>query len=108
MPSRAPPEPGGSGVGGLGTHPGRLHSACSGRGSATLRRGGVRRLSGVCVLVCVCVCVFGWGNPACGMALRASRTDYFPACQLGMALRTSWNVDLKILLRSGPSDLPVL
>ena len=62
----------------------------------------------VCVLVCVCVCVFWWGSPACGMALRVSRKDYFVACQLGMVLRTSWNVDLKILLRSGLSDLLVL
>ena len=28
--------------------------------------------------------------------------------QLGMVLRTSRNVALKIVLRSGPSDLPVL
>ena len=54
------------------------------------------------------MCVFGWGNPACGMALRASRTDYFAASQLGMVLRTSWKVDVQMLLRSGPSDLPVL
>ena len=79
MPSRAPPEPGGSGVGGLGTHPGRLHSACSGRGSATLRRGGMgegrtcRQSPRGCVCViracrecwkaqywwwCVCSCVY--------------------------------------------------
>ena len=42
------------------------------------------------------------------MALRASWPDYFAACQLGMVLRTSWIVHLKVLLRSVPSDLPVL